>query len=219
LGVPIWYEEPAWAFSGDLVNAAQLEGNREAAAQGWTTNIIATREGRLDVALPSMQALRLSNPTDIIERVLSNHLANNNAGEFKVIPFGQDEFSIVGVRAADRDGRIVRQLSPLDKRISFPEEDRLLTETRDLILRKVDTALIVGRQGSMPDLRRVRIGAKNEVARDVLARTMQIPGSPKMSFDVNYSPQHGYYVWMSPVKIEVRVPGGDIKLQTLYWPK
>src|SRR2546421_9022145 len=31
LGVPIWYEDPPWTFSGDLVEAADLPSNRELA--------------------------------------------------------------------------------------------------------------------------------------------------------------------------------------------
>ena len=65
---------------------------------------------------------------------------------------------------------------------------------------------------------RVRVGAQNETARDVLARALRIPGGTKFSFQLNYMPDVQIYViGLNPVRVEVPTPNGT-RLETLYWP-
>ena len=47
LGVSVWYEDPVWAFNGDLVQAADLSANRELAAKnpGWRGLLVARSAG------------------------------------------------------------------------------------------------------------------------------------------------------------------------------
>ena len=222
LGVPISYEDPVWASSSDTMHAADWPGNRELAARNpnWK-GPLGPRGGTVTVTLPTTQEARqATNPAYVIQAVLSNHEARGNAAQFTVVRFGENEFSIVPTKAEDKGGRLVDQASPLDLKISFPEEERSLPAAVDLISQAIHARFV--RIGSTPltDVRapRVRVGAQNETARDVLARALRIPGGTKFSFQLNYMPDVQIYViGLNPVRVEVPTPNGT-RLETLYWP-
>src|SRR5436309_12720628 len=60
---------------------------------------------------------------------------------------------------------------------------------------------------------RVRIGARNEAARDVLARIVKIPGGPKFAWGITSLAE------LRRVGVEAIVPGIGIQLLELHWPK
>ncbi len=222
LGVPIWYEDPVWSFNGDLVHAADLPANRELATRypDWRGPLV-PRGGTFDVILPTAPAtLRAANPVDLLETAIASHMSFRNPGEFKVLQFGNNEFSIVGARAANKDGQIVEQVPPLDRRVSFPEAERTLADTLNLISSAINVKLMVEFAGGPKKSRRVLIGANNEVAREVVARTMRMPGGTKASWTLSYMPDlHAYLLGARPVEVEVTAPGVVTQLQTLFWPK
>lgn len=223
LGVPISYEDPMWASTTDTVRASQLPGNHELLAQhpNWKGNLV-PRVGTVTVVVPTTaEAKQASNPAYIIQAAISSYEANGNSGLFTLVRFGENEFSIVPAKAEDRAGRLVDQVSPLDLKISFPEAERNLPATIDLIAQAIHVRPI--RFDSSPSAYsrapRVLVGAANETARDVLARALRVPGGPKMSFRLDYMPDlHIHVIGVNPVRVEVPTPGG-MQLQTVYWPR
>jgi hypothetical protein len=223
LGVPISYEDPVWASSRDTVQASKLPGNRELVARrpDWKGNLV-PRGGTVTVAVPTTpEAKQAIDPVYVIQAVISNYEARGNTGQFTLVRFGENEFSIVPTKVEDKAGRLVDQVSPLDVKISFPEEERSLPATVDLISQAIGVKPI--RFDSSPEAYargpRVRVGAQNETARDVLARALRIPGGAKLSFHLNYMPDVQIYViGLSPVRVESPTPSG-VQLETLYWPR
>jgi hypothetical protein len=223
LGVSISYEDPPWISNRDTMYAADAPANLELAVRNpqWR-GPLGPRGGTVIVILPTSQnAKEMTDPRDIIVGAILNHHVRGNPGQFKLVQLGADQFSIIGSAAEDKVGRLADHVSPLDLRISFPEEERTLPSTIDLISQA--TAVRYVRLGSAPDREprgpRIRIGAQNEPARDVLARALRIPGGTKLSFRLNYMPDAQLYVLgLNPVRAEVQTPTG-MQLQTLYWPR
>jgi hypothetical protein len=223
LGVPISYEDPVWTSSRDTMHAADWPGNRGLAARypNWR-GPLGPRGGTVTVVVPTtLDARQATNPAYVIQGALSSHETHGNHGQFTFVQFGENEFSIVPTKAEDKAGRLVDQVSPLDLKISFPEEERSLPATIDLISQAIRVRPV--RFDSSPETYsrapRVRVGAENETAREVLARALRIPGRPKFSFRLNYmSDVQLYVIGLNPVRVEVATPGG-LQLQTLYWPR
>jgi hypothetical protein len=223
LGVPISYEDPVWASSKDTVLASKLPGNRELLARypNWKGNLV-RRGGTVSVVVPTRSAAtEVINPVYVIQGVISSYEAQGNSGQFTVVRFGENEFSIVSMKAEDKAGRLVDQVSPLDLKISFPEEERSLPATVDLIAHAIGVRPI--RFDNSPEsysrAPRVRVGAQNETAREVLARAVRIPGGAKFSFHLNYMPDvHVHVIGLNPVRVELPTPNG-VQLETLYWPR
>jgi len=220
LGVPIWYEDPVWAFNGDLVQASDLPANRELAAKNlnWRGPLV-PRAGTFDFTLPTTTAaLTTVNVLSLLEAVNASYGSFRNTGRFKVVQFGDNEFSIVGIRAAGKDGRLVDQMPPLDHRLSFPETDRTLADTLKLICDSINVRLMVEFRGGPENSRHVRIGANNEAARDVLARAMRIPGGMKVSWVLSYMPDlQAFILGLRAAQAEVTTSTGS-QLHTLLWP-
>jgi hypothetical protein len=204
------------------VHAADWPGNRELAARNpnWK-GPLGPRGGTVTVTLPTTQeAKQATNAANVIQAVLSNHEARGNPAQFTLVRFGEYEFSIVPTKAKDKGGRLVDQVSPLDLKISFPEEERSLLATVDVISQAIHARFInIG--GSLitdPRAPRVRVEAQNETARDVLAKALKIPGGAKLSFRLDYMPDlQMYVIGLHPVRVEVPSQNG-IQLETLYWP-
>ncbi len=174
LGVAISYEDPVWASRRDTAYASALPANRELTARhpNWKGNLV-PRGGTVTVVIPmAAEARQAASPASLIQAAISSYESSGNSAQFTVVRFGVNEFSIVPTRAEDKTGRLVDQVSPLDLKISFPEEDRSLPATIDLISRAIDVRPV--RFDSSPDAYarapRVRVGADNETAREVLAR-------------------------------------------------
>src|SRR5262249_46627178 len=181
LGIPISYEDPVWAAADDLVSARDLPGNRQRAAQApglqWP---LVPRGGSVEIRIPMNTATLLpaESPQTLLERVLQDHVARGNAGEFRIVTFGNDEFSIVPSRAKDRTGNLVTQASPFDTHISLPRELRRVTDALDAILAAIGkagggsvTSLLV--PAAWLEKQEVLLGADNEPARDVLSRALR----------------------------------------------
>jgi hypothetical protein len=143
--VPIWYEDAQWVYDGDLMEAANLPGNRDLASRnpGWHGPVV-PRGGILDVMLPTdVATLKTTNPATLIQGLVASHNSSGNPGRFKVVSFGENESSIVATQAAGKDGRPGAQTNPLDRVISFPQMERTLAETLQLICDRVGVQLMV----------------------------------------------------------------------------
>jgi hypothetical protein len=153
LGVPVSYEDPAWSFSGDVVYSADLPANRHFVDQNpnWRGPRV-PRGGIFEATLPRNASA--ADPFVMINAVVASYPIRNNPGLFKVVKFGDNEYSIVGIGAANSDGRVVQQTAPFDRRVSFPEEERTLADTLDLICKPINVMPMVqyygGRENSSP---------------------------------------------------------------------
>ena len=210
-GIPISYEDPAYAYDGDLVDhtdpdykRSHPDGPKALVPKGGTVvlrgNFHAPVRSSVD-AMPLLQSL------------LDDHARAGNPGEFALVPSG-DGVVIVPTKVRDANGFLVPDQSPLEVRISFPELQRTDLETLDAICGTIlaDSGMKVGVASHNFDGLRsteargkyyVTIGANNEPARSVLQRTLARlerpePGNktpiPKMAWSLLYVPGQKIYV-------------------------
>ena len=93
------------------------------------------------------------------------------------------------------------------------------TESLKLVSENINVRLMVEFRGGPENSRHVRIGANNEVAREVLSRAMRIPGGMKLSWVLSYMPDlQAYILGLRAAQAEVSM-GTSTQLQTLFWPK
>jgi hypothetical protein len=232
LGVPISYEETAWVYPGDLANASTLPGNEKMRGTGP----LVPRMTTLNLTIPTTSSvLAAVVPETLVQQAIDSHRAYGNPGDFKVVRFGDGELSVVIDKATTKEGRLVTQTAPLDTRISFPEAERSLLDTLNLISKNVaakgQVQLLLG--PTVPPRyfveKKIRVGAQDEPARNVLARTLRIPGNTKLSWHVTSAPASTaalgntketlYFFVLLPVEVEILVPGRGVQLQAVTWPK
>jgi hypothetical protein len=219
LGVAISYEEPAWESKGDLTAAGNYPGNEKMPAREFARLI--PRGGSFEVIIPSNSS---ANPIGVIEAALASHRNFHNPGEFKLIRFGHGEFAVVPDRAEDRDGKMVQRSSPLDLSISLPEQERTFSATIDAVLQAVQSgggvSIFMPTQLNDTLYPKLRVGARNERARDVLAKVLHVPGGQMFSWYLRYDPQDKFYAFnLVSVQEEVQIPGGGAGLRFVAWPK
>jgi hypothetical protein len=223
LQVAISYEEPAWSSAGDLSNAADLPQNSVLASKNpaWRGPLV-PRSSTVDVTIPATGATVAA----IIQAALDNHRLRGNPGEFKAVQLGDGGFSIVAERVDDQNGGIVTSVSPLDLRITMPEEERTMADTLAVLIRAINaTSKIpvvrptIGGKGHF-DIVRVRVGAQNEPARDVLSRILRVPGQPKFSWTLDYMPDlRTYVLGFRRIQVERVLGDGSTELVEILWPK
>lgn len=220
LGVPVSYEDAEWQ------------------------NVMDLRAGTMDVALPATAAaLQAPNYVNLIEGAIRSYGNFGNSGDFVLRRFGESEFSIVPATMLTTANQTRGYVSPLDMKISFPAADRSLSETIDLIYKTIkdtgrgpisgqeplsgrpqyawDGPVLTGNH-TLPYFKgvRVTVGANDEVARNVLAKALRIPGQHKVSWSMLYAPNtRQYFVNLSGVQVEVRDISGDVQLSNIFWPK
>jgi len=227
LGVPVSYEGGPLEYSSDVV--IQPLPNTGALPLPSPTVHVIPRSGTLEIHLPVTSAERnAATPQKLIQSVIENHRAQRNPGNFKLVEFGDGEFSIVMESSADTTGQPVKRQLPLDTVISFPAQDRTLQATIDLILKSISASarfsFLQGPGGPPQSYStiHVTIGANAEPARNVLARTLHIPGDSKMRWSVTPTPNPpmtGYFFTLVPTKREITDARGGLQLQLMVWPK
>jgi hypothetical protein len=223
LGVAVSFEEAAWMSSRDVVRAADIPGNEGVTSDNHPRGPLVPRMSMFTMIVPTTRAAKeATGPARIIENALYSHSTAKNPGEYRLVRLSESEYSIVADQVEDESGRKVRQLSPLDVRISFPEKDRSPEETLNLIYQSVRAAANINLAVLTDDRSstNIRLGANNEVAREVLAKALRRPGSRRLSWSVRYDPEgKGYLIYFLPVEVEESVPGAGVRLLPLAWPK
>ena len=219
-GFGISYEDAPWVYSADIDVAPEYPNRRKEAlgggrvARGGSLSIkfSVTEDGQDPTVLPAR----------ILQDALDLHRRKGNPGEFRLLPLDKDGFSIVALRSRDAEGRLVSSRPPLDNRISFPDAKMTGDDALDLILKSASIA-------SHNRIERVnhpfypnysaRIGANNEVARDVLLRLVHelAPSDPldtsgrmrRIAWQLTYDPNSGNYWfdWRLVIRATVS-PGG-----------
>jgi hypothetical protein len=172
-GVPISYEDvSAYADESDLADITDFLRSHP------DSKTLSPRAGRLMVTFDAPTAPSLIRPatsanvSKALETLLRQHESNGNPGRFNIIETAAG-LAVVPVATRNSLGIFVSDHSPLDLRISFPEVDT----GADSGLRAFSEALgaASGKRIKLLDslfTMDVKIGANNEVARDVLARLL-----------------------------------------------
>jgi hypothetical protein len=159
-GYFITYEDPRFTYAADIKSAAPLGG-------------------ALSVSYPV--APGSGEPVDaaaLIRRVLETQAAGGSGGVFRLQQSG-GQFHVTPSRVRDGGGDWIAHGSVLDVRISIPEGQRTIDQMLQLICAAVTTGANVRVElGASPSSVRAftsgvwQLGARNEVARDVLLRTL-----------------------------------------------
>jgi hypothetical protein len=169
-GVRISYEDvSAYNFEADLVRSnpqTVLPRN-----SGLSISFGGLPQPKYDDTMKTQQSADPSKVKTLLQAILNQHERNGNPGRFKIVGT-ENGMAIVPTATRDSAGTFVPDQSILDQRISFPTMD---TDNTDVALNAFCKALstasgknVYSRAGLSST--QVRIGADNEVARDVLAR-------------------------------------------------
>jgi hypothetical protein len=162
-----------------------------------------------------------------LETVLQQHESNGNPGRFRVVETAAG-LAIVPVASRNSLGMLVSDYSPLDLPISFPEVDA----GADSGLRAFSEALSAasGKRIKLLDslfTMNVKIGANNEVARDVLARLLtglrnRSGPAPKLAWTLVMEPginaphSGDYSLSLRTVRMELTKAGSVIPYHPVY---
>jgi hypothetical protein len=204
-GIPISYEDPAYAYNGDLIDHTDPDYKRSHPggfrALDPKVGTVVLRGNFRALVRSSADAMAM------LQSLLDDHLRAGNAGEFALISNG-DGVAIVPARVRNANGVLSPDQSPLETRISLPELRRTATQTLDAIGGAIRTnsgkevgvasSPFIGMQPYS-----VTIGANNEAARGVLQRTLAgleyadgrtVGHIPKMAWSLLYVPGQKIYL-------------------------
>jgi hypothetical protein len=195
-GTVITYEDPLYMHETEIVDhtipaykQANLFGRRALSPKG----------GSLEITYQmSPGPVRLDEMRHVIQRILDAHTERNNPGRFRLQQEGEI-FHVIPAQYRDSSGRLVNTGSILDAPISFPEQERSVLKTLELIKNAVSQARGIKIEfGTVPAnlLNRTssRQGATNEKARDVLVRALKATNT-KLSWWIFYAPGWKMYTF------------------------
>jgi hypothetical protein len=178
LSVAVSYEDPPWSFAPDIERNGDSPNRVPTMIDDTRGPVWGTLELQFTIRTETSRAI--DTPRILLDKLLAEHVLRKNAGEFRIVESG-DGFALIPVRCSDREGKLASCGSPLDSVISFPEEERDARATVRLILQTVKSAtghsIVLGDNLTVPPSYvfggRVTLGAKNEAARDVLAKAFK----------------------------------------------
>ena len=134
-------------------------------------------------------------PMAVLTRLLNDYALSGNPGEFKVIE-SDGAFHVIPAKVRSAAGDLVACRSVLETRISLPEESRSVDEMVQAVFRAITAAsgarIFSGLTGNLYLQTRVRDGAKDQRARDVLTRALAATGR-RVSWRLRYQPGTQHY--------------------------
>ena len=168
-GVPVSYEDvSAYTYEGDFSES------REVQTTHWGARVLAPRGGSITLTLPKANLPAVPLTTATVEGFLgtaaAQHQAAGNPGRFQILETLAGP-AIVPVANRDSSGVLIQDRSLLDFRVTFPEMDRDIESALETFAQALHTATgkTINVRHGHPSMA-VRIGANDEVARDVLAK-------------------------------------------------
>jgi hypothetical protein len=243
--VPISYEDPIWVYetdkgTGDIIRAKGMT-DEEHSPNLRIPDLIRLASGKLSIPVTVLaKNMLVQHPEEMTARLLGdavgNHSANRNPGVFSFVDLADSGFDIIPLQVRNSAGQWTQTKSPLDSIISFPTQERSSQETISLIaqLASQESGIRVEFDASAKELplrQTVVIGARNTVARNVLAQTLRDikrgdPGNhapvPKRSwrliFDIHTS---SYVLELESVRLELFNESGKSigKSAPISWPQ
>jgi hypothetical protein len=171
-GIPVSFEDvSSYEYAGELTEWPP-PGTAAANAQG--AHDLTIPRYSLAVDLPDLGPTPAPRAVEgAIQAVLDQHAANGNPGRFKLIET-PESIVVVPTERRNAQGSWVPDASPLDLRITFPEADRSADDAIQALCDALRASWGPGGRElyCITALKGMRatVGAKNEVARDVLVR-------------------------------------------------
>jgi len=219
-GIPMSYEDVAYAYDGDVIDQTSPE-YKKTHPEGK-----ALMPKGCSVELRGQAGAIVRTPMDaklMFQTVLDGHARVGNPGVFALLQ-NNDGLVIVPTSGRNWNGALVQDHSPLDTSISFPELRRTAVETLELICNTVADAsgkkVVVGTTPllGLPGQTVAIIGAANEQARSVLFRMLSSlqpsdlrtkAPSIKLAWQLFYDPGQSMYVMnVHQVMMEASSPIG-----------
>jgi hypothetical protein len=194
-GVIITYEDAPYIHEADVEDQTSPEW-RQAHPNG--PRALIPKHGSLEITYQmSPGPIKSDEIQSVIQKLLDTHAEKNNPGRFRLQREGE-VFHIIPVQVRNSSGSLVSVESILDTAISFPEQERTVSSTVELITNIVSRVRgIKFGLGSGPTnlMSRTpfRRGANNETARDVLLSALQATNG-KLSWRIFYGPGNKWYV-------------------------
>jgi hypothetical protein len=226
VGVPISYEDAAWNAPSDVEPATLPAETLKKAPPNYRVPLV-PRTTSFEFSLPSIDEIRnVGNPEATIRSVIETYHRYGNPGRFKLLKFGDGEYSIVAESAGDKNGRMVAQQLPLDTVISFPAETRSINLIIEVICQAVSAAGGTQLSNASPaDMYSVNtftdMGATNEKARDVLSRVLRLRKSsaaPKVDWQIYSNPgTNTAFLSFYDSLVELKRADGTVRLQPQMW--
>jgi hypothetical protein len=223
LGVPISYEDVRWIKAEDLIEVGRLSSVDRSKLKNLERRVPAPASLQFNFLVNSLARTPVASHRDILFSALTEHSRRKNPGEFMLVELqDQESFSIVPGKVGETGGTTRAPLSPLDARISLPEQEVAGADAIFEILKAISAATgdRIGVLNELP-LGRVRLVAKNEVARDVLARTLRDSYEWKAYWNLYFGADEG--VWglnLGALYRETgeRTPAGLPLIEPVRWP-
>jgi hypothetical protein len=183
----ITYEDPKYAFAGDLQDVtAQVRKDLDQFPRGDAPRVIVPAEDSLTVYVPKASNISPAELAHLLQTTVQAQARNGQGGRFQVVRSGEI-FHVIPSAARDRNGTWVPQTSILDVPISLRMRDRGRWETLQDICDAVSVAAHVkinyaGPVGGLSSLtanpKPYRLGAQHEKARDLLVRAFRMLNDP-----------------------------------------
>lgn len=195
-GMVITYEDPLYVHGTEIVDHT-IPAYKQANPFGHRA--LSPKGGSLEITYKTSPGLvRSDEIRQVIQRVLDDHAERNNPGRFYLQQDGEI-FHVIPAQYRDSSGRLVNMGSILDTPISFPEQERSMLKTLELIKNAVSQArgikIIIGTVPSnLLHRKSSRQGATNEKARDVLVRALKATNT-KLSWQILYAPGWKMYTF------------------------
>jgi hypothetical protein len=193
-GAVITYEDAPYVHETEIVDRTDPTYRK---AHPTGRRALDPKGGSLEITYQTPAGLVRSDEIRyVLQKLLDAHAERNNPGRFRLQQEGEI-FHVIPTQYRDSSGRLVNARSILDTPISFPEQERSVIDTLELIKNAVSKAtgihIIIGTV-PLNLLHRIssRQGATNEKARDVLVRDLKATNT-KLSWQIFYAPGWNMY--------------------------
>jgi hypothetical protein len=209
----VTYEDPPFIYNTDVADRTVPE------LRNGPHRSISPVAAELSATYPvSPLTHKPDNPASVIQLLLDLHAARGNPGVFRLIQGADQTLHVVPSQIKNTNGALTNVTPLLDAKISFPERERSAGETLEAIRAAISqttgqTVLIGAVPTNLFVQQRLRQGAANETARDVLLRTLDATGR-KLSWRLLYDPGwKSYFLSVHLVKYEESTPLGGKRLR------
>jgi len=195
----ITYEDVRYSHESDLVDVTHPEYRKAHPS----AKALLPRWGQIEINYTvSTKTGSPDNPVEVIQKVLNNHVAKGNPGVLALKQAGE-VLHIVPVKVKNSRGQMVNISAILDVPISLPEEERppmaIVEAICQALSRETQTTVFKG-TAPLNLHQRIRVGAANEPARDVLTRTLANT-KRRLSWKLYYDPTLKVYALnINPVR-------------------
>jgi hypothetical protein len=184
------FEDPPYQSQYDLVEVTDPK---------WRSQHLSSRGawivsgGKFQTEYPEFPNTSTSSSREesVLNKIVADYNQSGNPGKFRVQKESGGRYAVIGAAIKDQSGDDRYISSILDTPISFPEESRGAVDTVNLILaevsRKTLTELLLTSDFGTSPLQRFRVdlGAQNELARDLIVKTLS-GTNQSLVFDLFY---------------------------------